>query len=83
MLACCQGLQSTNFEVAKTNIASSPVWLTTQLFSIGHLALPEAPKRILARTEYGTGPPLVSSFVGTVLRRSLRKNAPPLLSRDG
>ena len=80
MLACCQGLQSANFEVAKTKIAFSPVLVAIQLFAISHLVLPEAPKRILPMTEYGTGPPSVSSFLETVLRRSLRENAPPLLS---
>jgi hypothetical protein len=80
MLACCQGLQSPNFEVGKTNVAFRPVLLATQLFTICHLVLPQAAKSILPKTEYDTGPPAVSSFVGTVLRRSLRENAPPLLS---
>jgi hypothetical protein len=80
MLACCQGLQSTNFEVAKTKIAFSPVLVGIQLFAVRHLFSPEAPKSILPKTEYDTGPPSVSTFAGTVLRRSLRENAPPLLS---
>jgi len=55
MLACCQGLQSSNVEVAKTKIAFSPsfspVLVAIQLFAIGHLILPEAPKSILPGTE--------------------------------
>ncbi len=80
MLACCQGLQSANFEVAKTKIAFSPVLVAIQLFAISHLVLPEAPKSILLSTEYDTGPPSASFFLETVLRRSLCENAPPLLS---
>lgn len=80
MLACCQGLQSSNVEVAKTTIAFSPVLVRIQLFAIGRLVLPKAPKSILLCTECDTGPPSASSFVGTVLRRSLRENAPPVVS---
>jgi len=80
MLACCQGLQSSNVEVAKTTIAFSPVLVGIQLFAIGHLTLPKAPKSILLCTEWDTGPPSAGSFVGTVLRRSLRENAPPVVS---
>ena len=70
MLACCQGLQSSNVEVAKTKIAFSPVLVAIQLFAIGNLILPEAPKSILPGTEYNTGPPLPGSLVGTVLKRA-------------
>jgi hypothetical protein len=63
MLACCQGLLSSNIDVAKAKISFSPVLVGIHLFAIGHL-VPEAPKRILPRTEYGTGPPSGSSFVG-------------------
>jgi hypothetical protein len=80
MLSCCQGLQSANPEVAKAKIAFSPVLFAVQLFAVRHLFLPEAPKSILLNTEYDTGPPASSSFVATVLRRSLRENAPPLVS---
>jgi hypothetical protein len=80
MLSCCQGLQSPNFEVAKAKIAFSPVLVAIQLFAVAQLILPEAPRRILLRTEHDTGPPWPGSFVGTVLRRSLRENAPPLVS---
>ena len=80
MLACCQGLQSANFEVAKAKIAFSPVLVAIQLFAVRHLFLPEAPKSILLNTEYDTGPPASSSFVATVLKRSLRENAPPFVS---
>jgi hypothetical protein len=80
MLACCQGLQSPNFELAKTKIASNPVLLAIRLFAICHLVLPEAPKNILSSAQYDTGPPSAGCFVETVLRRSLRENAPPLLS---
>ena len=80
MLACCQGLQSSNVEAAKTKIDFSPVLVGMQLFAIGHLILPEPPKSISRCTECDTGPPSAGSFVGTVLRRSLRENAPPVVS---
>ncbi len=80
MLACCQGLQSANFDVAKAKIAFSPVLVAIQFFAVRHLFLPEAPKSILLNMEYDTGPPSSSSFVATVLKRSLRENAPPLVS---
>jgi hypothetical protein len=80
MLACCQGLQSANFEVAKAKIAFSPVLFAIQLFAVRHLFLPEAPKTILINMEYDTGPAAFCSFVETVLKRSLRENAPPFVS---
>jgi hypothetical protein len=80
MLACCQGLQSANLEVAKAKTAFSPVLVAIQLFAVRQLFLPEAPKSILLNMEYDTGPPASSSFVATVLKRSLRENAPPLVS---
>ena len=80
MLACCQGLLSSNIDVSKAKISFSPVLVGIQLFAISHLVLPEAPKSILPSTEYDTGPPSASFFLETVLRRSLRENAPPLLS---
>ena len=80
MLACCQGLQSANFEVAKAKIAFSPVLVAIQFFAVRHLFLPEAPKSILLNMEDDTGPPASSSFVATVLKRSLRENAPPFVS---
>jgi hypothetical protein len=80
MLSCCQGLQSSNVEVAKTEISFRPELVGIQLFAIGHLILPKAPKSILLGTECDTGPPSAGSFVGTVLRRSLRENAPPVVS---
>ena len=80
MLACCQGLQSANFEVAKAKIAFNPVLVAIQLFAVRHLLLSEVPKSILRNTEYDTGPPESSSFVAIVLKRSLPENAPPLVS---
>ena len=81
MLACCQGLQSANIEVAKAKIAFSPFLVVVQLFTVGQLFLPEAPKSILPNIRVsGTGPPASSSFVRTVLGRSLRENAPPVFS---
>ena len=78
MLACCQGLQSANFEVAKAKIAFSPVLVGIQHFAVRNVFLPEAPKSILLSREYDTGPPASNSFATTVLKRSLRENAPPL-----
>jgi hypothetical protein len=80
MLACCQGLQSTNFEVAKAKIAFSPSLVAIGLFAVGQVFLTDAPKSILPKTEYDTGPPSAGFFVGTVLRRVFRENAPPLVS---
>ena len=80
MLACCQGLLSPHFELAKGSVPSFPGLVAIQLFAINDLTLPEAPKSILLSTEYDTGPPWVSFFVRTVLRRSLQENAPPLVS---
>jgi hypothetical protein len=37
-------------------------------------------QKIAAALKHETGPPRPGSFVGTVLRRSLRENAPPLVS---
>jgi hypothetical protein len=80
MLACCQGLLSSNVGVAKAKIFFSPVLAGIQLFAISHLFLPESPGRILPSTEYDTGPPSAGLFVEIVLQRSLRENAPPRLS---
>ena len=80
MLACCQGLLSPTFQVAKAKAPYFPLLLAIQRFAIGCLTLPEAPRSILLSTEYDTGPPSASFFVGTVLRRSLQENAPPLVS---
>ncbi len=80
MLACCQGLLSQHFELAKGNVRFFPGLMAIQPFAISHLTLPEAPKSILLSTEYDTGPPSAGFFIGTVLRRSLRENAPPLVS---
>jgi hypothetical protein len=80
MLACCQGLLSAHFELAKGSVPSFPGLVAIQLFAINNLTLPEAPRSILVSTEYDTGPPWVSFFVSTVLRRSLPENAPPLVS---
>jgi hypothetical protein len=79
MLACCQGLLSSNFEVAKANVPA-PVLVAMQLFVAGAITLPEGPASVLPSTEYDTGPPSVNFFVSTVLRHSLPKNAPPLVS---
>jgi hypothetical protein len=79
MLACCQGLQSANFVAAKTKIAFIPFLVGIQLFAVRDVFLPEAPQSILLNMEYDTGPPASNSFVATVLKRSLRENAPPLV----
>ena len=80
MLACCQGLQSPDFHVGKTKIFFNPVLARIQLLAIGDLVFRDAPRSILPSAEYGTGPPLRSSFVETVLQLALRENAPPLVS---
>ena len=80
MLACCQGLQSAKLEVARAKIAFGPVLVSIVFFAVEQLFLPDAPKSILPKTEYDTGPPSAGFFVGTVLRRVFRENAPPLVS---
>jgi hypothetical protein len=79
MLTCCQGLLSPHFELAHTKVLFFPVSLPIPLFAVGGLALAEAPKSTLRTTGYDTGPPWTGFLVGTVLRRSLRANAPPLV----
>jgi hypothetical protein len=79
MLACCQGLLGPNFELAKTKIPF-PVLVAIQLFAVESATLPAEPRRVLPSGEYDTGPPSTRFFVGTVLRRSLPENAPPLMS---
>jgi|SRR6516164_10542304 hypothetical protein len=79
LLACCQGLQSANFELAKAKVAFSPVLVAIHFLPISRLGHPEAPASIIPGTGYDTGPP-VNSFVRTVLRCSLRENGPPLKS---
>ncbi len=80
MLACCQGLLSSNLDTGKQKISSNPFLIATQLFVIGPPVFPKAPERILPSIEYDTGPPLPGFLVETVLRRSLCENAPPRLS---
>ena len=80
MLACCQGLQSPNFEVAKAKTAFSPSLVAIGLFAVGGVFLTDAPKGILPNRAYDTGPPSAGFFVGTVLRRALRENGPPMAS---
>jgi hypothetical protein len=77
MLACCQGLQSPIFELAKSKIDFSPFLVARRSLAISHLIPPEAPKDILLSPANDTGPPSAGFFVGTVLRRSLRENGPP------
>jgi hypothetical protein len=78
MLACCQGLLSSEFALAKTQIPLPVAAL--RFFSPVDFTLPESPWSIILSTEYDTGPPLTSVFVETVLQRSLPENAPPLVS---
>jgi hypothetical protein len=80
MLGCCQGLLSPHFEVAHVRVQFFPVALAIPVFAVDGLVQPEAPKSILRNTEYDTGPPRGAFFVGTVLRRSLQENAPPVIS---
>jgi len=78
MSVCCQGLQSANFELAKAKVVFSPVLVPTQFLAISQLILQGVPRSIIPRSVYDIGPPSASSFVQTVLRRSLRENGPPL-----
>ena len=80
MLACCQGLLSPNCELASAKVKYSPILLGFQLLAVGNLLLAQPPERILLGTEYDTGPPVGNRFVDTILKRSLRENAPPLIA---
>ncbi len=80
MLACCQGLFSSKLETGNWKILLNPVLVGIQLFVIELLVLPETPRRILPSMEYDIGPPSLSCFIETVLRYSLRENAPPRVS---
>jgi hypothetical protein len=78
MLGCCQGLQSAKIDLAKAKI--EPVLVGLHLLPTADFILPVAPQNRLPNTEYDTGPPVRGFFVETVLRRSLRENAPPVVS---
>jgi hypothetical protein len=78
MLACCQGLLSPNSELAQAKVKFSPILLEFRLPVVGHLLPVQFPQRTVLSTEYDTGPPVGNCFVETVLKRSLRENAPPL-----
>lgn len=80
MLACCQGLVSSNSELATSKIKYSPILLEFQLLALPHFLLIQSPQRTALSTESDTGPPVGNCFVETVLRRSLRENAPPLIA---
>jgi hypothetical protein len=80
MSACCQGLQSPNFELAQSKIAFSPVLAAIQFLAISHLVLFEASETVLLSSANDAGPPSAGFFVGTVLRHSLQENGPPLQS---
>jgi hypothetical protein len=75
MLGCCQGLLSSNVELAEAK--AFPLLVAIQLLAIGHLTLPKAPQGISVHREYDTGPPSAGFFVEIVLRHSLPENAPP------
>ena len=76
MLACCQGLQSTNSEFAKLVVTFHPVLTAIRLFVLTDPVRLQAQKQILLLID--TGPPFASPFIETVLRRSQPQNAPPL-----
>ncbi len=78
MLTCCQGLLSPGCELAYVKSKFKPVLIGIDLMAVGHLVLVRSPHRSLLSTEYDTGPPVGNFFVETVLKRSLRENAPPL-----
>ena len=78
MLACCQGLLSSNVQLANAHVF--PLLLAIQLLAISHVALPKVPPSISVNSRGDTGPPLLSFFIGIVLRRSLSENAPPFRS---
>jgi len=76
MLACCQGLQSTNSEFAELLVTFHPVLTAIQLFALTDPIGWAAQKRVWPLID--TGPQFADSFIETVLRRSHPENAPPL-----
>src|SRR5258708_6655532 len=81
MLGCCQGLQSSKINLAKTKI--EPVLVGLHSLPTAHFTLPEAARNRPQNTEYDTGPPVTGFFVETVLQRSLRENAGEPYLREG
>jgi hypothetical protein len=79
MLACCQGLLSTAPQLAQGKANITPSVVGTQLAIIDLLVDFEAKQISNAGTVRDTGPPRENCFVRTVLKRSLRENAPPFL----
>jgi hypothetical protein len=77
MLACCQGLLSPGLELAQVKLKFAPVLLGLQSSALDRLIRFETLQRAGLSAEYDTGPPGGSCFVATVLKRSLRENAPP------
>jgi hypothetical protein len=77
MLACCQGLLSPRLELAQTKVKFNPVPFRFQLMAVDRLVRFETLLRFGLSAQYETGPPCENSFVATVLKRSLRENAPP------
>jgi hypothetical protein len=80
MLACCQGLLSPSCELAHAKIRFAPVLLRNEWVADCPLLSMRAAQSTFLSSEFDTGPPGESSFVGIVLKRSLRENAPPLAS---
>jgi hypothetical protein len=77
MLACCQGLLSTGAELAQAKVKFNPVLLRLQSLAVDRPIRFETLQRAGLSAEYETGPPRESCFIETVLKRSLRENAPP------
>ena len=80
MLACCQGLLSSDLDAGREKVSFGSLVFAIQLLVIGLFVFPKVQKRILPSIEYDTGPPSPDFLVETVLRRSLCENAPPGLS---
>ena len=80
MLTCCKGLLSPSCELAHVKIKFVPVLVRDAWVAVGPLVSLLTAQSTFLSSEYDTGPPIESSFVGTVLKHSLRENAPPLAS---
>ena len=77
MLACCQGLVSPGVELAQAKVKFDPILLGLQALAVDRLIRFDTVCSEGLSTKYDTGPPGGSCFVATVLKRSLRENAPP------
>ena len=78
MLACCKGLLSSAFEVAKVHVDFDPGPVISNLYAYFLTTLYiDPPEMLVDAATTGTAPPKWISFLESVLHLSMRANAPP------